>query len=119
MNAKRHQRLTTIKQLQNAYKFVGKDVEKYLQNNKDLINILMEAIELIQKIFGEKQPLLEKVVDEVEDWSWEYLLITIKANCNYEDAENKGNQLYDEWYIKYADIIKSRLNYMIIESLIK
>ncbi len=107
--------MTTIAQLKDTYKFVGEDVEEYLQNNKDLVGILMEAIEPIQKIFGKPQLLLEVIIDndeELRDY-WECLFIIINANCSLKESLDKDDQLFTEWFEKYSDVIDGRLNYIV------
>ncbi len=107
--------MTTIAQLKDTYRFVGEDVEEYLQNNKDLIDILMEAIQPIQNMFGNSQLLLEVIIDndeELKDY-WECLFIIINANCSLKESLDKDDQLFTEWFEKYSDVIDGRLNYIV------
>ncbi len=107
--------MTTIEQLKDTYRFVGEDVEEYLQNNKDLVDILMDAVQPIQKIFGKPQLLLEVIIDndeELKDY-WECLFIIIKANCTLKESLDKDDQLFTEWFEKYADVLDGRLNYIV------
>ncbi len=107
--------MTTIAQLQDTYKFIGENVDEYLQNNKDLVDILMEAIQPIQKIFGNSQLLLEVIIDndeELRDY-WECLFIIINTDCTLKESLDKDDQLFTEWFEKYSDVIDGRLNYIV------
>ncbi len=107
--------MVTIEQLKDVYTFADDNVEEYLQKNKDLIDVLMEAVEPIRRIFGNSQLLLEVMIDNDEELNdyWECLFIIINANCSLKESLDKDDQLFTEWFEKYSDIIDGRLNYIV------
>ncbi len=105
--------MATIEQLKDVYKFVGDDVEEYLQKNKDLIDILMEGVEPIQKMFYKIELSLIKSKKD------KGLFLSINGYHKFGDKETKYEENeWDEWYEKYANTIKGRLSYLILEAFI-
>ncbi|RLE07346.1 hypothetical protein DRZ78_03130 [Candidatus Aerophobetes bacterium] len=87
----------------------AKEIRAFLVSNDDLIQILLNAQEHIQKVFGQFPIFLELHHDSEEEW--DELFIVIKTNYSPEKAVELENQLFEEWFVEVLSKVSGRLNF--------
>ncbi|MTJ08397.1 hypothetical protein [Anabaena sp. UHCC 0204] len=74
------------------------DVNRFLQNHSNLINVILEAHPQIRKYFPTEELRLKLYVDP-ESSEWEYLIISICANPESADEGlNKLDEFKENWW---------------------
>ncbi|MBI5208124.1 MAG: hypothetical protein HY934_10110 [Candidatus Firestonebacteria bacterium] len=105
-----------IKILKIQYSFKEeKEIEIFLDNNKFLIEILIEAKNKIINIFRQNVELLLELHKDYEE-DFEELFIIIKAFYSPEEMITLANKLDEAWFLNRMDDTKGKLN-ITVESL--
>jgi len=100
-----------LEQIEKSYILENpREVKEYLLDNNDLIPIVNEAPEYINRIFGYVPIFLELHHDPEENW--DELFIVIKTNYPPEKAVELEIKLFDEWFINIMDKVGNRLNFI-------
>ncbi|MBD2568868.1 hypothetical protein [Anabaena lutea] len=75
------------------------DVNRFLQNHSNLIDVILEAYPQIRKYFPTEKLRLKLYVDP-ESSQWEYLIISICVSPeSVDEALNKQNEFDENWWI--------------------
>jgi len=92
------------------YKFVGSESETIgFIREHNLLPILLQAPEEIQRVFGDDIVLeLDLHADPEEDYR--ELFIVIKTHCSPEEAMRLERKLFNEWFIDIMDKTNHKLN---------
>jgi len=99
-----------IDYIENIYIFKNpEEIKMFLMSNDDLIQILLDAREHIQRVFGQVPIYLELHHDPEEEW--DELFIVIKTNYSPEKAVEFENKLFEEWFIEIISKVSGRLNF--------
>jgi len=99
-----------LEYLEKIYIFESrKEVQEYLLNNEELIEILLDSFEHIKKIGGDYPLYLELHHDPEEEF--DELFIVIKTNLSPEKALKLEEALFNEWFISIMDRVKNKLNF--------
>ena len=100
-----------MEQIENLYTFTDRnEVRQYLLKNPDLLDILLNGVDEIKKVFGSNFPLLLEVHTDPEE-DWDELFIIIKTDLSVEEVINKDEELFFSWFHGIIRQVGMRLSY--------
>ena len=86
-----------INSLQEIYTFLNPEkVKTFLRRHEELIPVLFEAPEHINRIFGQNPPLYLELLEDPED-NEECLFLIIGTNRNPKEVVELLERLYEKW----------------------
>lgn len=75
------------------------DVNRFLENHANLIDVILEAYPQIRKYFPTEKLRLKLYIDP-ESSEWEYLIISICVSSeSVDEALNKQNEFDENWWL--------------------
>lgn len=103
-------RSASVAALQKAFAFRG-DVESMTDGNPQLVPLLLEAGQQVERVFGSDAPVVLAVVENPEAVdSLPELFIFIQTPLSVPVAKEKLEQLDEEWWLDALPRGEGRLN---------
>jgi len=98
-----------IKRLSEKYILDNpEEIEKFLRDNQNLIDVILDAYDHIKRVFGDYPIHLELYIDH-EYPDWKTLFIIVKTDYTSEKVIELENKLMEEWWLKLDEDIRMKL----------
>lgn len=102
--------LSNFKKVELVYIFENEEgIKNYLNKNKELIDLLLEAHIQIECRFGDA-PLYLQLHTDFENSEWTKLFLVIKNNLHNDEARNKLEDLLRVWFFKKDKQVRKLLS---------
>ena len=101
-----------FKTLSNVFEFKNPDeIRKFILQNRELVEVLLEGVDEIYRIFGSDIRLQLELHNDPEE-KWDELFIVIKSSYTAREAVELERKVFNEWFVYVMDKVNNKLNFI-------